>query len=200
LNWLAHALVSEPDIEFRLGNFLADMVKRRDRANLSPRFLEGIRHHQQIDAFTDSHPAFHRSCSRIVGHFPHARGILVDIFYDHFLAVDWLKYCDVPLGAFTAQLYADIHSRLANFPTDAQAGLNRLMSQDWLGSYQHLGGIETALRRLSQRLETRLGRNLRLEDAMTELVANFEPLHADFTEFFPLLQTKFGRRREDILS
>src|SRR5262249_24110257 len=74
---------------FRLGNLLADLVKGRDRASMSPAFLEGVRQHHAIDVFTDAHQTVHRSRARIGGDFPHATGILVDVFYDHFLALDW---------------------------------------------------------------------------------------------------------------
>jgi acyl carrier protein phosphodiesterase len=80
LNWLAHALLSKPDIEFRPGNLLADLVKGRDRAAMSVAFLDGVRHHQAIDALTDAHPTVHRSRARIGGDYRHATGILVDVF------------------------------------------------------------------------------------------------------------------------
>jgi hypothetical protein len=40
VNWLAHAFLSRPDIEFHLGNLLADLVKGRDRSAMTPAFLE----------------------------------------------------------------------------------------------------------------------------------------------------------------
>ena len=85
VNWLVHVFLSKPDIEFRLGNLLADLVKGRDRAAMPSLFLEGVRQHQRIDAFTDTHPVVRRSRARIGGDYGHARGILVDVFYDHFL-------------------------------------------------------------------------------------------------------------------
>ncbi len=55
MNWLAHAFLSNPDIEFRLGNVLADLVKDADRASMPAAFQAGLRQHQEIDAFTDAH-------------------------------------------------------------------------------------------------------------------------------------------------
>jgi acyl carrier protein phosphodiesterase len=192
MNWLAHAFLSKPDIEFRLGNLLADLVKGRDRAAMSAGFLAGVRHHQMIDTFTDGHPTVHRSRARIGGDYRHATGILVDVFYDHFLALDWGRYSPEPLDVFTARLYADIRVGMFHFPEEAQAALERMMREDRLGSYRRLDGIEGSLRRVSLRLAARIGRDLGLERGVSELVANFEGLRGDFAEFFPQLQAHAG--------
>jgi acyl carrier protein phosphodiesterase len=36
MNWLAHLLLSKPDVESRLGNILADLVKGTAIERLSP--------------------------------------------------------------------------------------------------------------------------------------------------------------------
>jgi acyl carrier protein phosphodiesterase len=188
VNWLAHAFLSEPDIEFRLGNLLADLVKGRDRAGMSAAFMRGVHQHQRIDSFTDSHPVVHRSRARIGGGYRHATGILVDVFYDHFLAVDWDRYSVEPLDSFTARLYSDMRTGMLHFPEEARAALERMVSEDRLGSYRRLDGIEASRRRVSLRLAARIGRDLGLERGVSELVDNFEGLRGDFAEFFPQLQ------------
>jgi acyl carrier protein phosphodiesterase len=192
VNWLAHAYLSKPDVEFRLGNLLADLVKGRDRAAMSAAFLEGVRRHQVIDAFTDAHPAVHRSRARIDGDFQHATGILVDVFYDHFLALDWERYAPEPLDSFTARMYADIRRHSINLPEEARAAVERMMADDRLGSYRRLDGIEASLRRVSLRLAARTGQDIGLERGLSELVANFDELRADFAEFFPQLRAHVG--------
>ncbi len=64
LNWLAHVFLSEPDVEFRLGNLLADIVRGEELRRMSAGFQRGVQKHKQIDAFTDSHPLVKRSRSR----------------------------------------------------------------------------------------------------------------------------------------
>lgn len=196
MNWLAHVFLSKPEIEFRLGNLLADLVKGRDRAAMSAAFLDGVRQHQVIDAFTDTHQAVHRSRARIGVDFGHATGILVDVFYDHFLALDWDRYSAEPLDEFTARLYADIRAHPIQLPAEAQAAVERMMSDDRLGSYRRLDGIEASLRRVSLRLAARTGRDFGLERGVSELVANFEGLRSDFAEFFPQLRAHVGEGSE----
>jgi acyl carrier protein phosphodiesterase len=60
MNWLAHAFLSPPNADFRLGNLLADIVKGRDLDGMPPDFLAGARSHKAIDAFTGSHPVQRR--------------------------------------------------------------------------------------------------------------------------------------------
>jgi acyl carrier protein phosphodiesterase len=189
VNWLAHALLSEPDVEFRLGNLLADLVKGRDRDGMSANFLRGVKCHQAIDGFTDSHPVVHRSRARIGGGYRHATGILVDVFYDHFLALDWDRYSAEPLDAFTARLYADLRAHPISAPEEASAALDRMIRDDRLGSYRTIEGIEATLHRVSMRLSARTGREFALEKAITELRANFDGLGSDFVKFFPLLRS-----------
>ncbi|HVK10834.1 MAG TPA: ACP phosphodiesterase [Gemmataceae bacterium] len=194
MNWLAHALLSNPEPESRLGNLLADLVKGRDRAAMSAAFLAGVRQHQAIDAFTDGHPVVHRSRARIGSDFGHTTGILVDVFYDHFLALDWVRYSAEPLAAFTAGVYADMRAGMADFPAEAHAELGRMIDEDRLGSYRRLDGIAAALRRVSLRLQARTGRDFGLERGVAELVAHFDGLRADFAEFFPQLVAHVGPR------
>ena len=159
MNWLAHLFLSEPDVEHRLGNLLADVVKGKARAALPPGVLRGIACHQAIDAFTDSHPVVYRSKRRIGEEHGRFAGILIDIFYDHFLARDWSRYAAMPLEQFTAEVYTSFRGYVTgDLPEEARELLARMSEGDQLGSYRALGGIEAALRRLSRRLEARLGR------------------------------------------
>ena len=130
MNLLWHALLSGPETEVRLGNLLADFVKGRDRRSMSPAFLEGVRQHQVIDAFTDSHPIVSRSKARIRD-YPHVTGILVDVFYDHFLTLHWERYSPVSLEDFTAGLYAGLKSHPIALPADAQTTLDHMIAEDW---------------------------------------------------------------------
>jgi acyl carrier protein phosphodiesterase len=188
MNWLAHAFLSRPEIDFRLGNLMADLVKGKDRLAMPAAFLEGVRQHQAIDAFTDAHPIVHRSRARIGTAYRHATGILIDIFYDHFLACGWERYCPEPLESFAASVYADLRDNLAMLPAEVQVFAGRIIADDLLVSYRTVSGIEDSLRRVSQRLLARTGKDLRLQDGVSQLADHFNELEADFREFFPLLQ------------
>ncbi len=188
MNWLAHVYLAEPDIEARLGNLLADLVRGPDRRTMTASFTRGMRLHQAIDIFTDAHPVVHRSRARIQGDYRHFTGILVDVFYDHYLAINWNHYASESLDTFSANLYAGIRAHPIALPTDAQVALDRMVEDDRLGSYRQISGITAALHRVSMRLFARTGKEFTLEDSISELLANFEALGNDFAEFFPELR------------
>src|SRR5947209_4453083 len=106
MNWLAHVYLSDDDVEHRLGNILADVVKGRDRKVLPAGIRRGIASHQVIDAFTDYHPQV-LACKEFVSpdYRPYA-GILLDIYFDHVLAVHWPTYSEAALPAYLTEVYA----------------------------------------------------------------------------------------------
>jgi acyl carrier protein phosphodiesterase len=183
MNWLAHVYLSELDVEHRLGNILADVVKGRDRKLLSPGIRRGIACHQLIDAFTDYHPLviackFHFS----LPYRPYA-GIVLDIYFDHLLAVSWNEYADIELPAFLAELYESFRNYAGQLPELIRHFLGRMAAEDWLGSYRHIEGIKDVLRRVSRRLK----RPVALQETLPELLQNHALIAAAFQQFFPQL-------------
>ena len=188
MNWLAHAFLSSADTDFRLGNLLADIVKGRDLEGMPPAFLAGVRCHRAIDSFTDSHPVPRRSRVRIASEWGRFSGILIDVFYDHFLAANWDRYADLPLPAFTASVYGALAQRQVLLPEHARDAARVMAAGDLLGSYRQIEGVETALRRMSCRLSMRTNRVIALEGAAASLESHYRGLGEDFVEFFPKLQ------------
>lgn len=192
MNWLAHVYLSEPDVEFRLGNLLADIVKGPERVGMPATFMAGVRQHQKIDAFTDTDETVRRSRGRVglgaKGEYRLVRGILIDIFYDHLLALEWDRYSIEPLGAFTRRFYDAVRAHPIRLPTQAQIAVDRMIEHDALGSYRDIEGVVGALGRVSSRLRARTGKEFHLERALPELVANMDGLKEDFAEFFPRLR------------
>lgn len=188
MNWLAHVFLSEPDVEFRLGNLLADIVRGEELRRMSTGFQRGVQKHKQIDAFTDAHPLVKRSRSRVSAQFRRFSGVLVDVFYDHLLANDWERYSPIVLDAFTAKFYADIEASNIELPSSARVTLDRIIRHDLLGSYRRVEGVERSLRRISAYLSSRWRREFALEKGVADLLEHQAEFAADFAEFFPQLQ------------
>ncbi|WP_116807105.1 ACP phosphodiesterase [Steroidobacter cummioxidans] len=195
MNWLAHVFLSEPDVEFRLGNLLADIVRGEELRRMSERFQRGVQKHKQIDAFTDSHPLVKRSRARVSAESRRFSGVLVDVFYDHLLATSWDRYSPIVLDAFTAKFYADIEASKIELPSSARVTLDRIIRHDLLGSYRRIEGVERSLRRLSAYLSSRWSREFALEKGVADLIAHRAGFEADFAEFFPQLQAAAAERR-----
>lgn len=193
MNWLAHLLLAESDPEARLGNLLGDLVKGKEKQALNSRLQRGIKCHQAIDIFTDKHPLVRRSKQRIDPEYRRFSGILIDVFYDYILANNWQDYSDIPLSEFTATVYTSWETYLATLPVYTQSVICRLITEDWLGSYASLTGIEITLARISWKLNRRTNRQYDLTPAIDELVINYCQLQQDFRQFFPQLQFYINR-------
>ena len=188
MNWLAHLLLSEPSSAFRLGNLLPDLVRIGDLQGLSGEFQRGIMCHRRIDAFTDSHAIVRCSRSRVGQRFRRFSGIMVDVFYDHFLSLDWPLYSPVSLRQLTLEVYESIDTHRAQIPAMALYRLERLREGDVLCSYESVAGVRMALERIGAHLR----RPVHLGASVGELETHYEALHADFSEFFPELAAHVG--------
>lgn len=190
MNWLAHLVLSEPSPAFRIGNLLPDILRGRDIAALPEKFQAGIQRHRAIDRFTDSHPVFARSRQRLVAPYRRFGGILVDIFYDHFLARSWNRYSDVSLDRFTREVYTSFSQHRHELPSLAYTRLMQIQSGDWLGAYQDLGGVRRALDGIGLRLR----RPQPLGEATAQLERSYAEFDEDFTQFFPQILAHVSSR------
>jgi acyl carrier protein phosphodiesterase len=184
MNWLAHLHLSEPTVEFRLGNVIADFVKGEARQQLPPQVKRGTECHLMIDAFTDAHPIFLQSRQRISRASRKFASILIDIFYDHYLSANWGSYSAQPLDAFVTEVYASFISYTQHDTTQTKDFVQHLVAGDWLREYVTVDGVERTLARVSRRLR----RPGLLVPMLDELKANYADLHNDFCLFYPDLQ------------
>lgn len=187
MNWLAHVFLSPPDIEFQLGNLLADFVRGAERERMSARFKEGVQCHMEIDAFTDAHPLVQRSKARIEPRFRRFAGVLVDIYYDHLLARSWERFSEVPLREFTSNFQARALDYTPSLSPEVASNLQRMMENDRFWRYREKSGIQLVLQQLSGRLNLRWNRDIRLHEALPSIVACDQEFEGDFETFFPEL-------------
>jgi acyl carrier protein phosphodiesterase len=152
LNYLVHLFLAEPTADSLLGNLMGDFVKGR----LGPEWPEGIRRgialHRGVDRFAHDHPVYRRSRSRLPDAFGHYRGILVDVFYDHFLARSWERHHPLPLPEFARRVYRLLEVHHAHLPPGLQTVAPRMIAGNWLVSYREVATVGLALQRMSARI------------------------------------------------
>jgi acyl carrier protein phosphodiesterase len=192
VNWLAHVFLSEPNAQFQLGNLLADVVRGPQRDAMSAEFVRGAACHKAIDAFTDAHPVVKRSRARISSEHRRFSGVLIDVFYDYYLARSWERYSSIALDVYTAAFYASVEAHMIELPPVARTMLERIIRHDLLGSYARVDGVERALSRISTYLESRWHKKFALDEGVRDLLAHDAEFAADFREFFPALQAHVG--------
>ncbi|HUG82141.1 MAG TPA: ACP phosphodiesterase [Bryobacterales bacterium] len=182
MNFLAHLYLSGDDPDVLVGNMMGDFLKGIGASGYPAAIQEGIRLHRGIDSFTDAHPVFARSRRRFEPPYRRYAGVLVDVFYDHFLAAGWSTYSPhESLASFAHRSYAILSSAPVDLPPRMQRAVRAMAEQDWLGSYASRGGIDLTLQRMSRRPK----RPNPLAAAGSQLALHADGLQSDFAEFFP---------------
>lgn len=183
MNWLAHFALSDPSPAFRVGSILPDLLRGGELLKMPGVFRLGIERHLWVDRFTDSHPVVRRSIVRFSAPFRRWGGVLVDVFYDHFLARDWGMYSAASLEEFAGTVYGSFEECREDLPASTYACFEAIRGGDLLCSYREVGGVAAALGRMSRRLR----RAFDLSAAVSVLEAQYEGFHEDFAQFYPEL-------------
>ncbi len=180
MNFLAHIYLSGNDDLIKIGNFMADGIRGKQYKTFPEDVQKGIMLHRAIDTYTDAHPTFRKSTAKLHSRYHHYSGVIVDVFYDHFLAKNWDKYSNETLEDYVARFYQSLNDN-SEILTEKTVGLMPYMiKQNWLLSYQTVEGIKQILTQMDYRTENRSKMRFATEE-LQELYAEFEK---DFTEFF----------------
>ena len=192
MNYLAHSRLAGDDPECLIGNFLGDFVKGRLSEDCyTPGIRRGIAMHRRIDAWTDSHEIT-RECARLIS--PERRRwsrVILDIFYDHLLAVNWERYSDESLRDFLDRAYGIILGAADIFPERAAARISAIIEDGWMEKYQSVSGLSVVFEGIS----TRVRRKNSLSGSERELVTHYDEMNEHFNQFFPEV-IKYAKRLE----
>lgn len=185
MNYLAHLRLAGPSDASRIGNLLGDFVKGTPES-LRPRFpaevIRGIVMHRRLDRFTDDHPAFHRGRALLAPTRRRLAGIIVDVFFDHFLTKYWDDFgTAAPLPEFLTEIYDTLERHPTWLSNDLARILPRLRRENWLLSYGSLPGLTLTFERIARRSVRLAG----LRDAADELATHYDEFAELFLEFFP---------------
>ncbi len=185
MNYLAHLLLSGEDRQVVIGNFMGDYIKGSLDNSYSPNITKGIRLHRLIDSYTDSHEVTLRSKQRLHKKYGHFKGIIIDIFYDHFLAKLWNNYHQESLKDFASRNYALLDKSKDILPDGAQYMLPFMIKHNWLVNYSSIEGIQKTLNGMSQRTK----HPSEMEHAVEDLQLHYGDFEKDFVSFFPEIQS-----------
>jgi acyl carrier protein phosphodiesterase len=183
VNYLAHLHLGGPAPAQLLGSLYGDFVKGSLRGQFPLEIERAIRLHRRIDVFTDSHPLVQQAKARFPLERRRYAGILLDVFFDHCLALNWPQFAEQPLPDFTRRVYQVLADE-PQLPERLARIAPYMAAQDWLGSYREFAVLE----RVVFGLQRRLSRPQGLDGSMAELQALYQPLSDDFLQFYPQLQ------------
>lgn len=180
MNYLAHIYLSFNDKEITLGNFMADSIRANKYQHLPPKVQMGIKLHRHIDTFTDSHPIPKISSKRLHVNYSHYSRVIVDIFYDHFLAKNWSIYSDVPLNIFVDNFYDLLEDNYEILPDGVKHMMPYMIADNWIFNYSKMEGIARVLNGMNRRTKNKSKMNF----AIIDLEEHYHDFEKEFTEFF----------------
>ena len=180
MNFLAHIYLSGPNEKLMVGNFMGDFIKGNQYLEYEKDFQLGILLHRSIDEFTDSHPVVNKSKDKLREKYRHYAGVIVDVFYDHFLAKNWVDYHNETLIQFTDKVYLTVNKYLSILPERAQYVFPYMKDGNWLYHYSRVEGINSALTGMSRRTKF----DSKMNEASLDLQKHYDEFHDEFRLFF----------------
>ena len=185
MNFLAHIYLSYNDDEITLGNFIADSIRGNKFKHLPLRVQKGILLHREIDTFTDTHPIPKMSSKRLHENYSHYSRVIVDIFYDHFLAKNWKRYSETPLDTFVDNFYDLLEDHYTILPVGVKRMMPYMIADNWIFNYSKMDGIAKVLNGMNRRTNNKSKMNF----AILDLEQHYEAFEKEFTDFFEELMT-----------
>ena len=190
MNYLAHLHLGGDAPAQLLGSLYGDFVKGPLAGQWPADIEAAIRLHRRIDVFTDSHPLQAQARARFAIERRRYSGILLDVFFDHCLALHWADYASEPLPRFTGRVYQVLAAE-PRLPERLAHIAPRMAAQDWLGSYREFAVLEQVV----AGIDRRLSRPGLLAGGAAELARLYQPLLEDFRQFYPELQAFVAHER-----
>ena len=169
-----------------VGNFIGDSVKGNDLGEFPDDIARGIRLHRLIDTYTDQHPVTALSRTRLRPHFRKYAGVVADVFYDHFLALQWRSFHPQPLNEYALEVYEFLGTYMTRLPLKSRRFYSYMVSENILQSYAELEGIDRVMHGMARR--ARFLSNM--EKAAPHLEEYFVEYQLEFNRFFPDLVQK----------
>lgn len=194
MNFLAHLYLSQNQTNIMIGNFIADHIRGNNYESFSKEIQQGIFLHREIDTFTDAHKIVRKSKRRLHKRYRHYDGVIIDIFYDYFLAKNWANYSAIPLNVYTDAVYKLFDEIKLELPVKSQNFIKYMIEYNILFNYQYKEGIAKVLNGMNARTKGKSQMNLAIED----LTILEEELQEDFTLFFKDLIAHTNQKLKEI--
>ncbi len=180
MNFLAHIFLSGENDFIKIGNFMADGIRGQDYLAFHPDIQKGILLHRAIDTFTDAHPIFRKSKHRLHEKYGHYSGVIIDIFYDHFLAKNWSTYSTESLENVAANFYKLLQSNYDSLTERTKGMMPYMIARNWFVSYASIEGLSMILFQMDHRTKNRVA----MHESIVELKAFYSEFEDEFTRFF----------------
>ena len=194
MNFLAHIYLSGENDLLKIGNFMADSIHGRNYNNFQIEIKKGILLHRSIDSFTDTHPIYRQSKHRLHEKYGHYSGVIMDIFYDHFLATNWNTYSEIKLEEYAQNFYKLLQDHYDLLTEKAQGMLPYMLGRNWLVSYATIEGLQMILFQMDHRTKNRVD----MHESIVELKHYYTEFETEFKLFFEELRAHCAAKIKEL--
>ena len=185
MNYLAHAYLSFNKPGILVGNMISDFVKGRKKYDYPEMIQQGITLHREIDSFTDTHAATKEAKDIFRPAYRLYSGSIMDVVYDHFLALDENEFTNEGLESFTINTYKLLDEYTDYFPEKFALMYPYMKSHNWLYNYRYREGIQKSLGGVVRR-----SKYLTESDTAYQLfIDHYDKLRQLYQRFFPELKS-----------
>ena len=151
MNFLGHIYLSGPDTELAIGNLVADRIKGGKISELPDKIKSGIVLHRLIDEFTDNHSSYKKCVRELFPNYRHYSRVIIDMYFDHFLAANWDNFHKTPLKIYSNSFYEKLEKSCFYFNDQVQYFICSLINQKWLEKYSNLKDLKVILKQMEGR-------------------------------------------------
>ncbi len=169
---------------------MGDFIKASKWKLLPKRVAEGVLLHRFIDSTTDDHEISADLRTMLYPVCGKYASIALDMLYDHMLAVEFENWGPMPLPAYIDQAYRRIQLKQDVMPEACRVMVNYMVSQNWLGNYSSIDGIQETL----IRMERRIGRPTGFEGVKVAFLNDYDRFFEGFHRIFPDLQRRCSQK------
>ena len=151
MNFLGHIYLSGHDEELAVGNLVADQIKGNKISELPDKIKSGIVLHRLIDEFTDNHNSYKNCVRELFPKYRHYSRVIIDMYFDHFLAANWNDFHRIPLKIYSNSFYDKLEKSCLYFNVQVQYFIRNFISQKWLEQYSNLKDLKVILKQMEER-------------------------------------------------
>lgn len=186
MNFLAHLCLASGDSDLMLGGLFGDFIRGRRALRAFPEPVrQGIILHRYIDRRTDHAPVVKKLRTKFPREFRRYSGIIIDLAFDHELALNWWRYMPMSLERFDVETRDLIRDNAAMVPEGLSQFMQYADRHGLFTAYRDEDVILYALAGIGTRL-SRANPLHRVAEIWPQLALEFR---SSFREFFPLIQS-----------
>jgi acyl carrier protein phosphodiesterase len=181
MNYLSHTFLSGNNNKIIVGGLIADAIKGNHIDTFEKEIVIGIKLHRAIDQFTDTNSIVRSSKERLYYKYHKYAGVIVDMFYDHFLAKNWNEYSATSLEETAHHAYGILLKNYTILPPKIIRILPFMIYYNWFVSYTDIDKLKLHFEGMARRT-TFISR---MEKVTEDLRQDYFLYEKEFKEFFP---------------